>query len=700
MVTIKKRKRNSSSLDFIWKEDALEYKRKQLADSIDSINDQIDSFFNNQDLSRYGMKYREGQVNMAMDIVEAIRDNQHLIIEAGVGIGKTFAYLIPMIYLNQIIKQQMIIATSTIALQEQLEYDAENLQTILGTSIEITVAKGQNNYLCKDKLEGRTDSEPYKTISIEAKQGRYGIYDRNKFTVKVSDDVWDEIKIQEFNQKYCGGKCKHFARCYYYNQRIMLQESSGIVICNQDLLTAHFQNGKRIFNGKIGIIVVDEAHNLESKVRNALTKELTEKSIIHHLRESRRSLPRGTNIGYQMQNVEDELEQIFKKISNDCNDQDRENKQRDDIERYTVNRDSCWESSIKVLFTNLKKINDLISLGLGNEDRVTRDSVAKASEAISMYVDLFQRLYEVPDDFVYWAEKTRKGVVSLFVCPRKDGISNWINENYFPKEGHKSILTSATLRNSSVGEPLEQYSYLTENIGFPKNNKGVICEAQESPFNYDDNAIVYIAEGLPHPTRQHDAYIERGIEEIVELLKLTKGRSLILFTAKSDLNEVYRHLIESKLPFKIMREGGGRSHSQVLRDFKADINSVLLGTGSYWEGVDVKGEALTNLIVFRLPFPVPDPIINDKCARSSDKLNEILVPEMIIRLKQGIGRLIRSENDKGIISIIDPRLAESSEAPYKDIVFSSLPIHNRTSDLRVVAEFFNRIEKEKEINRS
>lgn len=670
-------------------DDFLEYKRRKRRGEIDSINNDIINFFDGTNLNHYGMKFREGQINMAMDIVECFRDGQNLIIEAGVGIGKTFAYLFPLLRLNNIMNEQMIIATSTIALQEQLEEDAEKLQKMLGTKVEVTVVKGQGNYICKDRLNNNLhESSLFEAIKQESDKG---FYDKGKFTVKVPSDEWEQIRVKEFNQKYCSRRCRYYANCYYYNQRTLLKKTSGIIICNQDLLVAHFKHEKNIFSSdNIGLIVIDEAHNFESKVRNVLTQAIDKHEIVKQIKEARKGLPTGFSIDSELDKVESKLDLLFEKILMDCNFQDKHNKHEDIIEKYDVKREGLWEETISNLASSLYSINETISLGFGFDEHRIRDSITKAAENISVCSELFQKLNSVPDDFVYWAARELDNVV-LYVCPRKEEISRWVNRNFFPNKGLRSVLTSATLRNSCTGELSNQYSYLIDILGFPKDKAGYIGDAQESPFDYDTNAIIYIADKLPHPTKQRNTFIKKGTEKIIDLLKLTNGRSLILFTSKTDLDEVYEILRNKNLPFNILREGNGHSHRRIVQEFKKDVDSVLLGTGSYWEGIDVEGEALTSLIIFRLPFPVPDPIINDKCANSMDKFNEILLPEMIIRLKQGIGRLIRSETDKGIVSIIDSRLSENSRISYKNKVFSSLPIHNKTSDFTVVADFYKRI---------
>ena len=180
-------------------------------------------------------------------------------------------------------------------------------------------------------------------------------------------------------------------------------------------------------------------------------------------------------------------------------------------------------------------------------------------------------------------------------------------------------------------------------------------------------------------------FIEKCVDTIVELLSLTKGKAMILFTAKSDMTEVYNKLISKKLPWKILIQQEGSSQDLIISEFNSNIDSVLLGTGVFWEGISIEGKALTNLIIVRLPFPVPDPIIDYKKSLTNNPLMEVDVPEMLIKLRQGVGRLIRNNTDKGIITILDSRVSDNSGRPYKNAVWEALPM--KIKDINIVKKF-------------
>jgi len=206
---------------------------------------------------------------------------------------------------------------------------------------------------------------------------------------------------------------------------------------------------------------------------------------------------------------------------------------------------------------------------------------------------------------------------------------------------------SATIADKNKGSEEERYEYFIKNTGF-KVEDGFLAVQKHSPFKYNENAMIYYVENMPHPTYERDTFIKKGIEEIIKLLKITKGKALILFTSKSDLNEVYNILKKKNIGYNLLRQSIASSQDEILEEFKKDEDSVLLATGTFWEGIDIPGKALSNLIVFRLPFPVPDPIIEYKRSTSKDFLMEVSVPYMIVKLRQGIGRLI----NKILVSII------------------------------------------------
>ena len=527
-------------------------KQKKWTDNFRKIGEEVYTFFVDTVIEK-GYENREGQWDMSCEITDAMKRKQHILVEAGVGIGKTFAYIVPLLFYHKKYGRPIVIATSTIALQEQLESDINVVENIIGYHPEIILVKGQNHFLCRNRADQfffhNKNKENNKEIYEEIENGGC---ERNDWDINISDKIWNQINVREFNPVFCRQNCVHKDYCYYYKMRGELRTTNGIILCNQDLLTRDVDNG-----------------------------------------------------------IEELQEQEY-----------------------------FWESMLKG----------------DSED-------------------------------IFWMNAKGTKEVILSSCPKN--VNQLIEQLYFSDSNFTTILTSATITSGSEEDYKDRYKYFSQNTNFPIE-KGYISEPKISPFNYDEHALIYYTENMPHPSKERNKFIAQGVEEIKQILEISKGKALILFTAKSDMQEVYEKLKEA-VPYKVLVQNAGSSQTDILKEFKRDVNSVLLGTGAYWEGISVEGTALSNLIIFRLPFPVPEPIIDYKIKAADNGLMEVLVPEMIIKLKQGIGRLIRSDKDFGIVSIIDSRVGENSNALYKSVIWESLPIKNRTSDINEVAEFYKKL---------
>ncbi len=219
-----------------------------------------------------------------------------------------------------------------------------------------------------------------------------------------------------------------------------------------------------------------------------------------------------------------------------------------------------------------------------------------------------------------------------------------------------------------------------------KNQKLFISEPKESPFDIENNTLLYYSNDIAHPQKEHSKYIEDITNRIIDLISITEGKTLILFTAKADMKIVYEKLKNNNLPYKLIIQNEGSSQIKTKEDFKEDINSVLLSTGTFWEGIDIQGNSLSSVIIVRLPFPILDPVIKYKSSLVKDPMS-VYLPEMIIKLKQGIGRLIRCGTDKGVIAILDSRIGNSSKSLYKNQVFECIKSVNKTTDLKCVKKF-------------
>ncbi len=470
--------------------------------------------------------------------------------------------------------------------------------------------------------------------------------------------------------------------------------TNGIIVCNQDLLAINMKKRSdyrtQLMNENLSLIVIDEVHNLESRVRSSVTESIS----LHGLKQSLYGASKAVSLAdrnflNEIKNADRLIDAVFLSLQHQMNEQDKVAKCRgQEIDRYYVKK---IDSNFRKLERLLADIQFKASMAFGDfvGDRNRRNFDAEI-EALEDDVEFLKSLNRSESEDIFWIERVKKEVkgIKLYKCPKEvDKITKRI---LFHDQEITTILTSATITSGKNSDYKENYKYFIKNTGFSAE-AGKICEPKESPFNYDEHAMIYYTEHLPHPSKEREAFIEEGVKEIIKLLQISNGKALILFTAKTDMKEVFDRLSKEDLSFELMISKGNSKQAEILNKFRTNINSVLFGTGSFWEGINIEGVSLSHVIIFKLPFPVREPIVDYECSICDDGLMEVLVPEMVIKLKQGIGRLIRSETDKGIVSIIDSRVGESSSSRYKEIIWNSLPIKNRSNKIEVLKHFYDNI---------
>lgn len=634
------------------------------------IEDSVRAFF--QQAAENGFELRQGQVDMALDICEAIKDHKPLTVEAEVGIGKSYAYLVPAVMEYSKSYKQIIIATSTIALQEQLMKDAKSVMKMTGINIIVTVAKGMRNYICPRRLNNAIKRQKDKEIyqSISAMMNKKGS-DRASVGINIPDKEWELINVQNYGEK-CHN-CIMKSSCGYYTLREQLRKGHGIVICNQNMLVAHLQNlntgGRGIFNPDGGMVIVDEAHNLESKFRESFTAAFSRDELESVVRSCITKTPnrrKAETEKYVLDTIE-YIELLYKRLIRQVREQRKTNEA--DTTTYYFQRDSYNKELLRVIYKRILRLEE------------------RSRTSLSTAIDFMKDILNVTGKNIVWLEMDSK----LKICVCQKEIRQQINKMLFPF-GKTTVLTSATISDKNEGTPTDKCHYFLHNIAFPV--AGHVSDPKRSPFNYDENTMLYCSSKLPYPNQEsRQIYREQSITEIVKLLDITHGKTLILFTAKDDMEYVYKKLSNKHLPYKILMQGKGSSQARKLEKFKTDIDSVILGTGTYWEGINVEGEALSQVIIFKLPFPVTDPIIDYKMSLAEDRVIDVAVPEMIIKLKQGAGRLIRSSSDKGIVSILDPRASSREHKPYRDTILNALCEKQSTEDIAELTTFWSRIKE-------
>ncbi len=604
-----------------------------------------------------GLELRPGQVEMAKEAAEAIALKRPLAVEAEVGIGKSFAYLVPALLQYQNNRCQIVIATSTIALQEQLCLDAHTVLRMLGIEGNVILAKGMKQYACCKKVQSLRRRHPRDTFLTQAfRFCRDGMQDKAQMDLSITDEEWEQICINNFGGKRCRN-CEQTAVCIYAQMRSRILHGNDIVICNHNMLVAHLRSQQKvrsIFNPTMSTLIVDEAHHIESVFRDSFTKSYDQSEIIRTLKRCKDGVKQREQ---RIAAAINDTVQLFSLFRGQIEAQQEATP--DDRSVYYLS----VTPSIKRLLGNIKHFIPAI----------------QREQELSELYQFLRKVYHGGMDSILWLNDEE--APRLCVC-KKDIRSDIRTMLYQP--GQSTILTSATITGKADGTPREQYEYFLDSIGFP--NIGLVSVPKKSPFDYERNTMLYCSKNLPYP--KHDdmeRYRERSIPEIVDLLRITNGKALILFTAKADMLYVYKKLSNMELPYRILLQSKGSSQEYQLDKFRSDICSVLLGTGTYWEGINVKGESLSQLIIFKLPFPCPDPITDYKMSLTDHPIQDVVAPEMLIRLRQGVGRLIRSETDCGIVSILDPRALNG----YRKEIQDALPMKRVTGEMQEIAEFWD-----------
>ena len=620
--------------------------------------EKIDSFFENIADSKT-LEYREGQHTMALDIADAIKDRSILLIESGVGSGKSWAYLVPLIYAssgNNKFKG-FIISTSSKALQDQLKKEIETLSEMLGLpKINVTIAKGRSNYLCKRRFEyfekNTGQTEKVKSIKARIKEGKVERTDYND----ISQIDWKKMNVDKVR---CTN-CLYESECTYRVKRKRWPESKAI-ICNHNLLVESLKRDSvNPLLNEPSILIVDEAHTLEEKIRDSYKKSLNKQeleSLIYRLyyhlnKNAKNDIPVLGTINSLFRKISTSAKREYKKHAT-------ENIDVFDSENSGFKCTPAIKESVEIL---IKQLSDL------------------EEEAA------FNSRYNKNRDFL---EPGTLEHIEIQYVPRN--IPE-LARNLLKNPNYGKVFTSATLTTEG------DYEYFSKGLGIDNKIGGRITteDPQKSPFDYDKNAMLYCPLDLVSPKDpDHDSYLSSISTRINELLDVTEGRTLVLFTSKSDMREVYNRIKGENKPYNIYIQEDGQDIETLKRSFKEDTTSCLFATGSFWEGIDIKGESLESVIIPKLPFHVVDPVMDAKAKYYAGGSNAVYLQDMLIKLKQGAGRLIRSETDKGIVSILDSRIKE-----YGNAVLETLPYNNATADIEEVKTFAaNVLKPEKSIQK-
>lgn len=660
-------------------------------------------------------EHRQPQVEMLRSVAKAFNHGDHIMIEAGTGTGKSVAYLIPALAWAVQNGQRVVVSSNTINLQEQLYHkDLPDLQHILPFDFQVAVLKGRSNYLCPRRLKlmlARPDLSPTE-ISVLARilvwLPHTETGDQGEITLVNAQEraVWQRV-CSDSNTCSPERCVEHATRPDFFYLARNRAEGAHVIIINHALLLADIATENRVIP-PYQHLIIDEAHHLESATTHALTIVIDHASFVTRMRELAPTSNEQSTAGLLAQtatlvrkascpqNKTDAIVDLTRELADsiplldvrmydyfDAIDRflaQTTGRQYDntiyDLRLRITNKERVQPAWVNVelladnLLLEFKQLNDKLERLLGavadlsnclgaNADDLTADLKSVQRVLIETQKTINAATFDPDPNAIVWVRRSnRTKALSLHSAPLH--VGSLLEQHIFLKKD-TVILTSATLRTAN------SFDYLRQRLSAIDAKE----QALESPFDFQQAVLVYLPTDMPEPNQP--AFQSKVEQAIFELSLATQGRLLALFTSYAQLQKTaaaLRTRLEEQ-DFNLLVQGMGGSRQQILADFRQSQRAVLMGTRSFWEGVDVQGEALSALVIVKLPFAVPsDPIIAARSETFDSPFFQYQVPEAILHLRQGFGRLIRSRTDRGICVLLDRRLLSKR---YGSIFLESLP---------------------------
>jgi ATP-dependent DNA helicase DinG len=594
-----------------------------------------------------GYEPRPEQAALAAAVERAITTGEHLLAEAGTGVGKSLAYLLPALSSGQ----RVVVATATKALQEQLlGKDVPVAAATLGTEVDVQLLKGRANYLCRRQLQGfqpflladGRDAGAWEAMQPFLETTETG--DRAELAVEPSPALWAELSVGP--DRCTGRRCPFASTCFAEAARERAAHAD-LVIVNHALYFAHLASGGAVLP-EHDCVVFDEAHRLEESAASWLGGRVS-RQVLRRLaldveracREGRRPVP-----ARPLDRVERAGERLVRGVA------------------PPAGRRRLRALPAEPALVLVDALADLAAAlqGEGEElDALSRRALAVSSD-VEACLDAggLERVVWSEPDALAWAPVD---------------VSGELRERLW-EDGPTAVLVSATLTTG------DDATFVRRRLGLERAREVVVG----SPFDFPEQALLYVPRLMPDP--RGDGFTERCAEEIVSLLSLSAGRALVLTSSYRAL-EAYRERVRGRVPYEILVQGEA-PRERLLERFRDEVDSVLMATSTFWQGVDVPGESLSLLVIDKLPFSAPgDPLHEARCEAverdGGDWFRDYALPTAMLQLRQGFGRLIRGRGDRGVVAILDPRLRTR---PYGRAFLRALPGCPVAEDQAAVAAFF------------
>ncbi|WP_307794914.1 ATP-dependent DNA helicase DinG [Alkalihalobacillus sp. BA299] len=674
-----------------------------------------ETFTNSAEMHKIFPNYsvRQGQLKMIAAVFAAYESRSHLLVEAGTGTGKSLGYLLPSIFYAKAEKKRVVISTHTIPLQQQLlDQDIPKLKKLLPFPFRAALLKGRNHYLCLRKFEQRLQNHGDDNYDTLLSKGQILIWLTETLTGDVEElnlpsggrSFWHEVQSE--SNTCLGPQCPWFSRCFYQQAKKAAQ-TADLIITNHALLFTDVAEMQTIIPS-YSQVVIDEAHHFEDVASNHLGVSID----FHKLAFLFNRLGTTTQKGYvqailsitekyglslivdkksiekKIESAKVEIDELFRMLHSYVLKMKKSSSTEIGRLSYRYRAPSeqgtLWqcilECSLRVhsFFIELTQLLEQFVLSLTEvmdnfsykEKGTLNDFQGLITHFNEVRQNIEQLLLEYDPNAVYWMEIEEKGAKNATYLYKKHiHLSETLADQFFAKKA-SVVLTSATLSVKGA------FAYMIERLGLADFGPKTLM--LPSPFDYANQSKLYIPTDTFNINEQSERFIEDIADKIIKLAQVTKGRMLILFTSFVMLKQTYQKIKEvmGEEEFYLIGQGiNSSSRSKLIKTFKQSDQAILFGTSSFWEGIDIPGEDLSCLVIVRLPFSPPDdPVLQARSEQmkleGKNPFMNLALPQAILRFKQGVGRLIRSEQDRGVIVVMDQRI---STTRYGKMFIHSIP---------------------------